>query len=267
MNITPVKINISDLRKFAYVAFLVDRDDFLQDMINLRKKWRLDKHLLSFQPTKRWFTFPWRVSKSQMEKYEKATEKLENTSFNLNITGKMSVKDKNKFLNSLEKSERLLPSNDFQFSVTTLRKKYHRPPNFDRIIAHTVLYGKVADQDYVTCEAKIIYPELEFPQYFQDPKLVIDLNPPVKIDDIVDKIKNDLPNKILEYEKNFIEGKIKEYDTMPSIKRNRSWYWFKKDHSWSEVLEKAKKDIGGNIALSSVRSGVSDYEKRLITRI
>ncbi|KKS96370.1 MAG: hypothetical protein UV73_C0011G0042 [Candidatus Gottesmanbacteria bacterium GW2011_GWA2_43_14] len=264
MKITPVAIKITDLRKFAEVAFLVDRDDFLQDLIKLRKKWGLDKQLLLLPPTKPWFTFPWQVKDSQLESYIKATVKLETADANSNKMGKMSIKDKNKYLRNLKKTERLLPSNDFRSGIMDLRKKYRRPPNFDRIIAHSVIYGEVTNQDFISCEAKIIYPEQEFPQYFQDTKLVIELYPPVKTEEIEKIIKNVLPAQVKKYEKHFIRGNIEDYDTRPTIVRNRGWYWFKKNHSWSQVYKKAEIDIGGNIASSSVRDAIDEYKKRLI---
>src|SRR3990167_7170798 len=38
MNINPVEINIKDNRKFGEVAFLVDREDFIKDLIRARKE-------------------------------------------------------------------------------------------------------------------------------------------------------------------------------------------------------------------------------------
>ncbi len=271
IKIAPVDIGISNPKRFADVAFLVDRDDFLADILKLRKKFSKYHTLPLKSPPhkKNWFTFPWRVSMAQMEKYSKAVKPLEKIAFDLNQTSEMDIKEKEAFLKSYEKAERLLPQNDFRFSILDIRKKYKRPPNSDRIIAHAALYNKIADEDYVTSEASIKHPELEFPQYFDDPQIIITVYPGFDKDDIEGLLKNKVYRLMEENQKEYITIDAFKLDVRGNIKRDRKWYWWKKqeDLGWIKLGRKVAVEEDTLIAQDTVRDAVNRYKEKLTMMI
>lgn len=269
----PIKIKINDERRFTDVAFLVDRDDFLEDLYKLRKEKGLNKEK-PYGSEKHWaLDSIWGVTRDQLFKHNDAVAPFEDILQNPNEMQDLSHEEKIDLIKKYKKAQRILPGNAFEQDVQAIRDKYHKPPNFDRIIAHAVLYGEIRDEDYVTAEIDIDYPEVDIVDYDREPQPIIKIFPNVSVKDIQELFQNQLGEILRKYQEEILEGKISKYDTKNNIKRDREWYWmWKKEQkngrgiykriidSWNDSV-KNEDDLIYDINI--IEQGVSRYLKFL----
>lgn len=262
-----VNIRIQDTRRFADVALLLDRVDFLDNLHGLRKKW--DSVIEVSQREKpHWLEIDIPSTKDNSVEhvvlFEEAEEIL-NDEVRTDDVEKYE-EDMRHFFFFLEDAFRALPKYDFQFDIVGLRKKYRKPGNFDRVIAHSLLYNEVSDDDYVVCEVKMgankregIYDMSQF--FYPDPTIVF--YPGATLADIEQAFKNDGQRILKEYEDKFMKSTYSKTDTMNNIKRDRSWYWLKKQGlSYGQILKSAEKE-GERLTRDGVIKAVKRYEKML----
>ena len=268
MNITIklVEIKIKDYKYYTDVALLVDREDFLNDLFKLRKKWGLDKGLLKYDQKKLWSSFPWRNTKEQATKHLKTIAPFEKRMENAVLMDTLVQQGRfEKFMNEYEKARRILPSEDFYLDIQQLRKKYRRPFHFDQISGHAVIYGIVRNEDYVPCEMEILEPELEFYQYFKEPELIIKFSPLAKNEDIRDLLIKEVAKKRMEYEKSVLGGILPKDTAKTSIRKHREWYWLNKKQgvSHGKILEMEKNKYADN----TIAKGIQRYKEKLSIRL
>lgn len=261
---SPVGIEIEDPKRFGYVAFLVDREDFITDLLFLRRKWKLDKKLL-VRDSNSWRNyFLSLASEKQKASYEKKIQPFERKGFDLNYVRGLDNEARQQFFEEYDKTERILPLNQFEFEIKVLCKKYKRTPNFAEIIACAVVYGSVRDEDYTVTEVSLVYPEVDIPGHFQeDPELKIKFYPTVTPQEIIKVFQEKAPALIKEYEQKYIGGNVFDYDIKPSIKIHRKWYWQKKELSWKKLFIKIVDEEKQTISLEGIRSAVKEYQNRL----
>ena len=156
-------------------------------------------------------------------------------------------------LKKYREAQRALPGNAFEQDIQAIRDKYHKPPNFDRIIAHAVLYGEIRNEDYVTAEIDIDYPEVDIVDYDREPLPIIKIYPNVSIKDIQVLFQVHVGEVLRKYQEEVLGGKISNYDTKNNIKRDREWYWM-----WKEEKVKGR-GIYNRIADQWNNSGEKEY--------
>lgn len=252
MNI-PIKIKIDDERRFTDVAFLVDRDEFLRDLQELREKKGL-KRDMPYDSNKHWaLDSIWGVTRDQLFKHNDAVAPFEDILQNTNEMQVLSHEQKEDLLKKYREAQRTLPGNAFEQDIQAIRDKYHKPPNFDRIIAHAVLYGEIRNEDYVTAEIDIDYPEVDIVDYDREPLPIIKIYPNVSIKDIQVLFQNHVGEVLRKYQEEVLGGKISNYDTKNNIKRDREWYWM-----WKEEKVKGR-GLYNRIADQWNNSGDKEY--------
>lgn len=252
MNI-PIKIKINDERRFTDVAFLVDRDDFLRDLQELREKRGLKREML-YDSNKHWaLDSIWGVTREQLFKHNDAVAPFEDILQNTNETQDLSHEQKVDLMQKYREAQRILPGNAFVQDIQAIRDKYHKSPNFDRIIAHAVLYGEIRNEDYVTAEIDIDYPEVDIVDYDREPIPIIKIYPNVGIRDIQALFQDQVGEVLRKYQEEVLGGKISSYDTKNNIKRDREWYWM-----WKEEKVKGR-GIYNRIADQWNVSGDKEY--------
>lgn len=250
---SPIAIKIKDKGKYADVASVVDRDDFLNDVLFLRKRKKL-KRLLPYNSNQHWASDSiWGASVKDLEKYNDAIAPFEEVLQNTNATSELPHEERVVLMRKFKKADRILPGNAFQQDIQKIRRKYHKSTNFDRIIAHAVLYGEIRDEDYVTCEIDIDYPEVDIVDCDREPKPVITFYPHVHLKDIQELLKKNLEYILQKYQKEVLGGKLVTYDPKSSIERDREWYWM-----WKDEREKGR-GAYNRIANLWNESGQGDY--------
>ena len=259
-----IEININDPKKFGFVAFLVDKEEFLKDVAKLRKEWDINPDILKQESDNHhWELFPWSsVHLKSAPLKNKTKEDLDDLFFKLHDRShleQIGFEDAEKLFKRYEKGLRNNVYERFHFQIKDLRKKYKRPPNFDRVIAHAVLFGMVKADDLLNCSAEIILPETEYFPYFEDSKLVINLYPSYKREEVITLLDKRIPELLKEYEKRFVDIRLFEKDTIANIKRDREWYWKNK----AEGMGYTKLAKLAPISWSGVRDAIKQYKQRL----
>lgn len=269
----PIKIKIDDVRRYTDVAFLVDQDEFIKDIQELRENKGLKKEM-PYDPKKHWaLDSIWGVTREQLFKHNDAVAPFEDILQNPNEMQDLSHKQKLNLIKKYKKAQRVLPGNAFEQDVQAIRDKYHKPPNFDRIIAHAVLYGEVREKDYVTAEVDIDYPEVDIVDYDKEPQAVIKIYPNISRKDIQEIFQRQVEGVLRRYQEEILGGKIPNYDTKNNIKRDREWYWmWKKEQgngkgiynriidSWNDSVKSEEQMIDD---INLIQQGVSRYRKFL----
>lgn len=261
----PIKIQIEDDRRFADVAFLLDRDDFLKDVVKIRKSSGLAVQI--YDSSKQWTDDRWNTPLEARLKHSEATQDLENQLQDMNYMFDLPIEGKIAVLDAYRKADRMLPENAFTQDIKAIRKKYKKAPNFDRIIAQAVLYGEVRDEDYITCELEIDRPEVDIVDYDKEARVVVVLYPFVKSDDI-EKIVREKAEKVLnEYQDQWLGGTLVNHDTRGNIKRDRKWYWMSKAGTGYGKISQQVKTEGISITWEGVREALHAYRERLALKI
>lgn len=262
MSINPITITIQDDSRYADVAYFIDRADVLTDIENLRKKWKINIPLTP-EKNKIWWLFPWTSTKRQMQKYAATITPLERKVSNLNQLWKMKIDKRDKLLKEYQKAEEILPSGKFRADISRLRKKYKRPPNFDRVIGNAVLYGIVSDKEYVTCEIGLSDPKAESSPVLEDIELTITFYPLATAEDIEKLFRDKSEALIKEYRKYFAIEKIYDPRAGSNIRRDRDWYWLKKNGwSYGRIMNKANKTYRG-ITREVIIKAIQRYEGKI----
>lgn len=290
MKTTRVEIDIEDNRAYTQVAFLVDRADFLEDLKQLRDRFKIRvpfnfTHVNSFQDH---FAEVLGFDPNTIRDLERQERLATKSIIDLNdvnfesqlLQYEHANKAVNKQLRAKGKKVSQLET-DFDNSLKEVRRKYRYPPMFDIVVSHSVLYGKVSS--FKTAEAEFLeIPSSPTPESIdilrpRDPYMVIVVTPYSSEKDIKEAFK-----KCCTDIRNIVERKYPVYqsistDTLTNIKRDRDWYWAKYNHmsyedirnGWNESCpdpdlephdKKCKHCIFDN---NKLEQAVSRYRKKL----
>lgn len=203
-SILKINIKIADDLKYANVAFLVDREDFLRDIQEIRANMGING-LIPYEGIKEW-------------KHRGTKE------------GSLTTMD-------AEGKEALKRWADLTTAINTLKQKYHRGVHFTRVIECAILAGEIREDDYkrsAYCES---YPfSYEFNEQgleIEEPMVAIFVNQETQIDEVTKLFNNDVKELL----KNISAGKQKYPRKSENIKRDREWYWKHKDGiSYQKIL-------------------------------
>ncbi len=265
--VPPVDIQINDAKKFLDVAFLIDREDFLEELYESRKRWQKFERLPIERQSKYWMDFPWlKEDKENFEMEKRRYSELNETLGDSEKAEELDLFEKHALIDEVTELRQTIFLDRFYFEVKRLRKKFRRPPNFDQIIAHAILYGVVTEEDYITCDARVAFPDSIDPQ---EPEVVITLYPLFREEEVLRVLREEIPGLMEEYESEFSENLIK-YAPKRDItyQRNlRNWYWRKKAMSWSKLYQSIKESKEAILEDKTILEAVKDYEERLTVAI
>lgn len=233
MNIIPINIDIKDNWRFGLVAFLVDRVDFLKDVEQARQELKISKLLDRSK-----------IEREQALRNEKATIK--------------------KYGHSPVNGIILYISTKYDDMALKLQNKYKKSDNFRSVIKFAVISGMVLDRDYEDEDPLIFVPNKnegisDIPVRY--PKIAILVNPETN----PDKVKTKLIDLVKYYKaKNKKLGK--EWlvpDTVTNIKRDRVWYWQKRNGMSYEEIRRSTENINQPATWQAARNSISRYKSHL----
>lgn len=234
MKIEPTIIKVDDLWKHTSIALIVDREDFIKDIQNTRKKIQLTKLYEYSVIDKSDF------SKEQSDLVKSGSYKKSNSEKNI------------AFVRSVE-IIRYLPE---------LYKKYHLRPEYYRIVLFTILCNEVKNQDFVSdtfsfmgSEYKSFNQDLgDNSKWLQKYSGFIVVDPSTTSKELLDEFR-------------WYKSKLNIPDTITNIKRDRKWYWLKKSGlSYAQVHKRALDD-GERITRDGVIKAIKQYSEKLSIEI
>lgn len=258
MKIEPIKISIDNTRRFLDVALLLDRDDFLEDVISKRKELGLQKII------------PRKILQATWDKVNnKATNDL--------LKG---IHKKNKTFKHGLKAYEVRIISPFDKAAVDLATKYKKGREFFDAIKYAIVSGEVNEEDTKTIYKK---DEVVVYQHFNDNVYAV-LPVPIGLEN--DYIKSSLkldeseiaiiinPTTTREDLNSFYDFFEKNYrkktdgiwhldDTYTNIKRDREWYWMKKSGlSYGQIQKKYEKS-GLAITRDGVIKAIQQYSRLL----
>lgn len=215
---------ITDNALYARVAFLVDNNDFLDEVARIRKDLGVDK-LISYNKVSDW----------------------EKTSGKTSSLSKMSQKDKSTFNKSLR----------LGWEVDSLLRKFNRGYFFEKIIKYAILTGKVTHKECMPSAFCEVYPfskefeDAEF--YYNEPMVAIFVNPETKIKEVEKMFKKDAQDLFKKSKR-----RHKKSNNVSTIKETRKMYWQIKSGDTYEVVSERE-----SISIESLTKRMMRYRKKL----
>ena len=259
-----IDIEIEDYRKFASVAFLVDRDDFLKDVEAVRKRIKL---------TKLPYTFP-------IYPYKEA-----NRLVGFYKSGQISLNGTRELLEEFCKEEGL--QNLYALDKTlgtavllaeSLTKKYNKNRLYIPAILASILIAYIKEEDFLST------------QMYQVNRRALqeEFSPLEEGEEIITiRVNRESTSKEVERVFDFIQKyyfktkKTKDgdglksiyqhvYDDKPpakaanEIRRDRDWHWLKKEGwSYQQIRKNYTEKTRHRITLRGVELGIKRYDKHL----
>lgn len=231
MSIKPIEIKVDDKWKFGEVAFLVDREDFLEDIAKARKLLGIKKLI----PNTEIAINKWK-GEEQNEALKAQLIKELST-----VTRSQKIKDK-------------------------LLKKYHKPLFFANILDAVILCGNVTDKDFSTTAYVQIIDPMDYIErhkhrkFLGYPRIAIIISPETKLSEVKEVFRKNVPSEMDYFKNEYLNSKSKLHSTISNIKRDRRWYWENKNgNSAAKICEKS--DL--NIDQKSVEKAITQYKKHL----
>ena len=129
-------------KRYADVAFFVDREDFLSDLVRLRKKWNLDK-LFKYNQYDDWRKKTLTQTEKQKEAMSVAWKNFQKR-WHISLGDTAPEQAKEDWI----KAHKALPEWEFYFDIDKIRVKYHKPYYFHWIIRRALVCGEIRDKDY-----------------------------------------------------------------------------------------------------------------------
>lgn len=254
MSIKPISIRIENKWTFCEVAFLVDRDDFLADILKARRLLGVKKLIPHTQED---------LNKWYGEELDRALDK--------------------KFSSSKVSKEFSFPTTKSQIIKDKILTKYRKPPFFLNIIEAAIFCGFITDEDFsVTAYVQIIDPNeyverYKLRKFMGYPKLAIVISPETKPEEVESIMRKRVPSEMEFFKQNYLKSKRNLTDTVSNIERDRVWYWLNHKTNPYDINKKQALDKklgyyriaqlstqqGSPISLSGVRAAIDQYRDKL----
>lgn len=235
VTIKPIKIKIKDNWKFSLVAYLVDREDFLNDIGKARKKLGLVKVL----PRKKIEEEFKKVNKEEtLKKYKKESRE-----------GKEFI---------VKHQIKIIAPTKYDQPTIDLLRKYRKSDNFHYVVKFAMISGEVQENDLQDTSPYIFIanpntPKTEVPTHA--PQVAMIINPESNPAEIVKSLSR--------FKRNNNKIPINNTWFLPSesenAKRDRKWYWLQKS---GKSAEKISGD-GKNITAKGVEQAIKRYREKL----
>jgi len=259
-----IDIEIDNIRKFTEVAFLVDRDDFLLDVEQVRREIKLLSMPYTFP------NYPYKEANRLAGFYKNGQ---------ISACGTRDLLEefcsKKGLLNLYALDKTLGAASIFAKSLT---RKYDRDRLYTPVILASILIAHIKEEDFRSTQMfainrKVIQEELKGLRDDEE-IMTISVNRESTIDEVEDRFNfiRKYYFKTMKTEdgdglNNIYEDKNRKKlaDTMLNIKRDREWYWLKKNgRSYQDIrkhyLEMSKK----RITLRGIELAIKRYSNNLI---
>lgn len=226
MSIPPIDIQIKDNRRFTLVAFFVDRDDFLKDIVAVRKRLKITALPYAFP------NLPYVEANNVVNYYHKGVASI----YDVSECFKDICAKEHIWFTDLSRTL----ATAVMFSESLVRK-YHKNRLYLPVVLSSLLTGVVRDADFsstriVTIDKKDAQRILD--EFENDETMIaIQVNRESKPDEVKDafvsiqnyyfgekKANADLRGLVSD---NAPHNKLP--DTISNIMRDRKWYWQHKD--------------------------------------
>lgn len=146
-------------------------------------------------------------------------------------------------------------------TVEELRKKYKKTQAFHLVIKSAILTGVVTEKEYASAYSTIIFPEDDDFFLQSEPNIAIIISPDAKIEDITKVFNKEIPQTKKLYIQKILKSKRVLPDTISNVKRDRQWYWQKKNSSYGKVHKEIIKSQ--SITRDGIIKAIKQYEARL----
>lgn len=264
MIIKPIKIKIEDKKRFGDVAFLVDRNDFLNDLAEVRIKWDITE-LIPYESIHEWQDRALKANKEDNKKYQTAWDLFQDK-WQLKVGDPILPESREEWW----KVHRILPFWDFYFDINSLREKYHKPNFFHWIITRVLVCGEVRDKDYST--VSIIpfgasFSSGAFTGLPPSASALIQITKETTEDELLRVYRQfkKMPSQNT-YEGSLFDGDAFNPDTISNIHRDREWYWQKKaDLNYRQIWEQTPKRVRP-ATREAVIQAIKQYKLRLAAK-
>lgn len=266
MNIAPINIKIEEDKKFGLLSFLVDRDDFLEDIANIRERLKI-------------LTFPYDLPDLPDEKAQNIVKAFRK---NLLTIGQARgilqevCSARGIFLADFDKTLAMA----FVYAEAFM-KKYHKSRLYLSAILASILIGTIQEYDFLsTYRLNLDLKTLDelSGELDSDEKLTaIVVNRESTINEVEDVFnslkkyqfgtqkmgKNDPMVKFLEDE--LPQNKLQS--TISNIKRDRKWYWMNKGGlGYQKIWEQSSKSERGS-SKETIAKAMQQYKRILRVEI
>ena len=232
---TKIEIKTQNKRHYYDIALLVDKPNFIKWILDLRKKWKIDK-LFSPENYNDFYSHIWKVSGKSWSSFRK--------------------------------------------DIENVRANFGRLPNFDDVIMYAIVSAEIPEGVYKSCYLEQIVepgdPEQEDESKY---KYAIIVTPNTTLDDLAEvlkkykskikvglkqkKNKDEMDKAVAEYKFELGPNYTPPPHGIDNVIRDRNWYWLKKKHSYSKVLELTKKQ-DEVISRDGVIKAIKAYTERLV---
>jgi len=265
----PIKINIEDTFKHTQVAFLVDRPNFISDIVRYRSKWLETNVALPSEAFDVWFSTLIKQGKNRDQILRSNKEaKLKSVTAKILINQK-KYKEANKIVKGLETLFRDNDNLDFKGDMEKILLDYQVPSTCFKAIARAVICNVIEDSDWayynLTSEPAGLKEERIIPSRItSEPRFEIIITPYISKKDwgnIYDQNINIIKN---EYKHSQYGYKEYAKDTVSNIKRDRDWFWKKTKEklSYGQILKLALENRE-RISRQGVIDAIQRYKKNL----
>lgn len=231
-----IKIKAKDSSKYAQIAYLVDRQDFIADVFFIRKK-------LNIVPTLHQL-----IEKEEI-KIRKAIIRQSVAASVFRVNTRSNVKEKS--------------VDEYFHEFTNLLSRYHRPTYFYNVVKFAILSGEVWEKDLRdtvmpsggTLHGYNMWPSDSAVSMTLNPwEVAIVIYPETKQTEVIELFK-------MIQETRGSNPSWKPFDTkVNNIKRNRRWYWLNKQGVGYQTLAKMEEKKKIFIGWGGIRDSIKIYE-------
>lgn len=234
-----IKIRAKDRNIYAQIAYLVDREDFISDVITIRIKLGINPVLHQI------------IERDEIRKRKDFLTSAGITSIFPHTFARQVSEEKI----------------DKHFEVfMSLLDKYHRSTFFYNIVKFGIMSGEVWEKDYKAVgivTGSLFHAFAAWPNFrgtttltLKDTEVAIIIYPETKKEEVVE-----LFDSIQEYRSNNPSWKVP--DTVRNIKRDRTLYWLNRQNIGYQRLATREKRGKHNISWEGSRDAIKAYDKKI----
>lgn len=263
----PIRINVEDNFKHTQVAFLVDRPDFIDDIVRYSSKWLETSTVLPSEMFDIWFSTLIKQGKNRDQILRDSKEaQLKSLKAKILINQK-KYNEANEIIKGLETLFRDNDNLDFKGDMGKILLDYQIPSTCFKAVARAVICNVIEDSDWayynLTLESAGLKAERIIPsRVTSEPRFEVVISPYISkkewgniYDQNINIIKDEYKNSQYGY---------KEYakDTISNIKRDRKWYWANKNGmSYAKIWKEMENETG--LSDDYIAKAIQQYKKNL----